>query len=55
MGRGKGNMVYKIHILKRGSVLLEINSFNHYKVFKALNAAAIKLPFKTHIIYKFFK
>lgn len=52
MGRGKGNMAYKIGILKKGSLLIELKSGNKYKVYKALKKAALKLPVKTHVIKK---
>lgn len=51
MGRGKGNMVYKVCIIKKGAILLELKTFLHYKVYKALNKAILKLPVKAHIIY----
>jgi large subunit ribosomal protein L16 len=50
MGRGKGNMVYKICIIKKGIMLLELKTKLHYKVIKALKKAIIKLPVKAHII-----
>jgi large subunit ribosomal protein L16 len=52
MGRGKGNGISKICILKKGNLLLELKSVNFYKSVKALQKASIKLPVKTHIIYK---
>jgi large subunit ribosomal protein L16 len=52
MGRGKGNVAYKICILKKGTILLELRSLNEYKNLKALKKASLKLPIKTHIIKK---
>lgn len=54
MGRGKGNIAYKICVLKKGTILLELKSNNEYKVMKALKKASLKLPIKTHIIRKNF-
>jgi large subunit ribosomal protein L16 len=50
MGRGKGNMAYKICIVKKGLILLELKTNLHYKVIKALNKAILRLPVKAHII-----
>lgn len=50
MGRGKGNVAYKICIIKKGTILLEIKSINKYKVLKSLKKAALKLPIKSHIL-----
>ena len=50
MGRGKGNMIYKICIMKKGSILFELKSLSQYKNIKALKKAALKIPVKTHII-----
>lgn len=50
MGRGKGNMVYKVSVMKKGAILLELKSLNAYKNIKALRKAALKIPVKTHII-----
>lgn len=54
MGRGKGNMAYRVCILKKGSLLLELKTIHQYKSFKALNKASIKIPVKTHIISRNF-
>lgn len=50
MGRGKGNMLYKVCIIKKGTILLELKTLLHYKVIKALKKAILKLPVNAHII-----
>jgi large subunit ribosomal protein L16 len=52
MGRGKGNMAYKIYICKKGTILLELKTTKIYKVYKALKKASLKLPVKSHILKK---
>ena len=49
LGRGKGNVKYWALFLKKGSVLLEIRSFDDVLTRKVVNAAKIKLSLKTFI------
>lgn len=50
MGKGKGNLVYWVDIIKKGQILFEIGGIDLSKVNFILNKSKSKLPFKTKII-----
>jgi large subunit ribosomal protein L16 len=50
MGKGKGAIAYWAAFIKKYSVLIELSGISAQIAHKALQSAAIKLPFKTQII-----
>ncbi|MCL5879032.1 MAG: 50S ribosomal protein L16, partial [Deltaproteobacteria bacterium] len=50
MGKGKGDPIEWITIVKPGRVLYEMEGMEREVAYKALNSASYKLPFATRII-----
>jgi len=49
MGRGKGNIAFKIYPIKAGSIILEFKKI-HFNLFRVLKKAKTRLPFPIKII-----
>jgi large subunit ribosomal protein L16 len=50
MGKGKGAVAYWAAFIKKYSILIELSGISAQIAQKALQNAAIKLPFKTQIV-----
>jgi large subunit ribosomal protein L16 len=47
MGKGKGNLKFEIHIVKRGTILYELQGLSYKNGKEMLSVIASKLPIKT--------
>jgi large subunit ribosomal protein L16 len=54
MGKGKGNIVFWIGVIRAGKIIIEINSISTRDCIRILTKAATKLPLKTKIIQLYF-
>lgn len=50
MGKGKGTVAYWAAFVKKYSILIELSGISTQIAYKALQNAAVKLPFKTQVI-----
>lgn len=49
MGRGKGNIAFKIYPVKAGSIIMEFKK-THFNLFRAIKKAQTRLPFPIKVI-----
>lgn len=50
MGKGKGNLLYWVCVIKKGEILFEISGLNYLKFLNILNKFRMKLLIKIKII-----
>jgi large subunit ribosomal protein L16 len=54
MGKGKGNLFQWVAVIKKGTILFEINNINFFKAKFILTKSKTKLPLKTIIVKNIF-
>jgi len=54
MGKGKGNLFQWVAVIKKGTILFEINNINFLKAKFILTKSKTKLPLKTIIVKNIF-
>jgi len=52
MGKGKGSVEKWVALVKRGTIVVELDSLSEEEAIEALRRAAAKLPVKTKIVKK---